>query len=691
MNKNHPNKYFNLRNGFILSAIIIAINIIFLIIGSGDENLKILFGDIYAPLINLITTIILFYAARMSYLHHRESYRGWALIAIGQLMFLLGDLIWGIFELGLGLEPFSSIADIFYLAYYPLFAMGIFLLPKNPFSQIRQFKTILDISIIILTSALIFWIFLISPNLFNNSTDILSLVISITYVILDFVLLFALIILLFEKLGTSSKKPFIFLAAGIGVQIISDAIYSYQVAELSYISGGFLDIGWILGFVLIALAGIAHVENIKLKKYSQPIISEFTPIESPWLSYLPLFWIFIAYLLLASSHDLFHVNFYRILGFGSIILFLAIIRQILSLRENRELYSDAKKEIATRKKIEKALKQSESHYKSIFENTGTATLIIEDDNTISMVNSEFEMLSGFKKEEIEGKMSWTQFIAKDDLERMKTYHKLRRTEPDVVPRNYEFKFIDRKKNMKNIFLTVSIIPDTKKSLVSLMDITTRKESEKKLKSSLKEKEMLLREIHHRVKNNLQIISSLLSLQSRYVKDENDLEIFKESQNRVKSISYIHEYLYQSRKMSKINVLDYIRRVTTDLIYAYNLDPERVHIRIEIEKIDLNIETATPLGLIVTELVSNSIKHAFPHNQKGEIIVSLSCDNDEFLLTVSDNGVGIPEDFDIEKTETLGLKLVNTLVKQIDGVVELDKTKGTNFKIKFKELKYIERI
>lgn len=627
----------------------------------------------------------------MSYIHYRQSYRGWLLLAIGQFMFFLGDFTWSIFELGMGLEPYPSIADLFYLVYYPLFAIGIFMLPKNPFSQIRQFKTVLDISIIILSSGLIFWIFLISPNLASNSSDVLSLMISIIYVVLDFVLLFALIILLFEKLGTVSKRPFILLAAGIGVQIISDTIYSYQVTDLSYFSGGILDIGWIIGFVLIALAGIAHIENIRRKKYFQPIISDFTPIESPWLSYIPLLWIFIAYLLLASSHDRFHESYNQILWFGSIILFLAILRQVISLKENRELYVDAEKEIIERKKMEKALKESESHYRAIFENTGTATLIIEDDTTISMVNAEFEILSGFKKEEVEGKMSWTEFVAEDELERMKYYHDMRRKNSNSVPRNYEFKFIDRKKNIKNIYLTVSIIPGTDRSLVSLVDITDQKKYEKELKSSLEEKELLLREIHHRVKNNLQIISSLLSLQSRNVNDEKYLGIFKESQNRVKSVAHIHEYLYQSRKMTKINLSDYIRRIITDLRYSYGLDPEKVQITVEIDEIDLNIETATPLGLIITELVSNSIKHAFPNKKSGEIIVKVSRENDEFLLEVNDNGVGISEDVSLEKSDSLGLKLVNTLVEQIDGIMELNITEGTRFQIKFKELKYQDRL
>ncbi len=207
-------------------------------------------------------------------------------------------------------------------------------------------------------------------------------------------------------------------------------------------------------------------------------------------------------------------------------------------------------DITGQKKAEKALKESEQYYKTIFENTGTATVIVEDDCTVSLMNTEFETLYGYKKEDIEGKKKWTEFVADEHLPMMKKYHATRRVTPGEVPRNYEFNFIDSDGNLKNIYTTIAVIPGTGKSLVSLQDITDRNNVENQLKTSLNEKDMLLREIHHRVKNNLQIISSLLNLQSRYIEDEDALDVFTESQNRVRSMAMIMKNFTNQRACLK---------------------------------------------------------------------------------------------------------------------------------------------
>ncbi|MBM4241991.1 MAG: PAS domain S-box protein, partial [Euryarchaeota archaeon] len=225
----------------------------------------------------------------------------------------------------------------------------------------------------------------------------------------------------------------------------------------------------------------------------------------------------------------------------------------------------------------------------------------------------------------------------------------------------------------------------------LEDITERKRAENQIKASLKEKESLLAEIHHRVKNNMQIISSLLSLQSRYIKDERDLEIFRDSQSRVKSMSMIHEKLYQSIDFAHINFAEYILSLTLELSSTYKVDRTRIKIETNVEDVKLNIENAVPLGLIVNELLTNSIKHAFPEGHKGIINIELRSEDSEYELIISDDGVGLPEDIDLRKTDTLGLQLINRLVEQLDGTIELDKSRGTEFKVKFKEVTYKKRL
>ncbi len=224
------------------------------------------------------------------------------------------------------------------------------------------------------------------------------------------------------------------------------------------------------------------------------------------------------------------------------------------------------------------------------------------------------------------------------------------------------------------------------------DITEHKIAEEKIKSSLKEKEMLLQEIHHRVKNNLQVISSLLRLQSRFIKDQNSIDIFKETQNRVRSIAILHEKLYQSDNLAKIKIDEYVKILAEDLMYFYELEESNINMILDIDDVSLNIETAIPCGLLINEMVANSLKYAFPNQKNGEIKIELHSNNeDQFNLTVSDNGVGIPEEIDPEKAETFGMQLIKYLTKQLKGTIELDNNNGTKYQLKFNELKYKDRV
>lgn len=211
----------------------------------------------------------------------------------------------------------------------------------------------------------------------------------------------------------------------------------------------------------------------------------------------------------------------------------------------------------------------------------------------------------------------------------------------------------------------------------------RKKAEKRIKASLKEKELLLKEIHERVNDNMQIISSILMLQERHIKDESDLSIFRETWNRIKIMATIYEKMYQSENLAKIDFSSYTKSLISDLYSTYDINPNTIKLKKNIKNVYLDVSTAIPCGLIINELVSNSLKYGFPRGKKGEITINFSSKNNEYKLTVGDNGKGIPKYLDFRKSESLGLQLVRLLCKKLKGSIELDRSSGTVFKILFR--------
>jgi PAS domain S-box-containing protein len=217
------------------------------------------------------------------------------------------------------------------------------------------------------------------------------------------------------------------------------------------------------------------------------------------------------------------------------------------------------------------------------------------------------------------------------------------------------------------------------------DISERKRAEEQIRSSLEEKEVLLREIHHRVKNNLQVVSSLLCLQSGYAKDEEHEIMFQEAANRVRCMALVHEMIYQSENLAEVRAPDYVGALTDFLVSAVSLMPSRVRLHKEIQDIGLGIDTAFPLGLIVTELVSNSLKHAFPEGRAGWIRVSLRAINDrECEIVVADDGVGLKGPVNWDNPGSLGLDLVDSFVKQLEGDIDVSRDRGTEVRIRFRD-------
>lgn len=230
------------------------------------------------------------------------------------------------------------------------------------------------------------------------------------------------------------------------------------------------------------------------------------------------------------------------------------------------------------------------------------------------------------------------------------------------------------------------------NLVRITDVTSRKRTEEQLRIALHEQELLLKEIHHRVKNNLHVIANLLDLQTEYVTDENLLDLFADSQNRIQAMALIHEQLYQAKDFGHIDFGEYIQRLMSNLSFSWGNQMRSVQTIIEAEPIQINLDTAIPCGLLINELVTNAFKHAFPGGRSGCVKIQLSrSQNQQLHLTIQDDGIGFPAGIDWQSSASLGLKLVKILAKQLKASIHFDSSQGTQVSFTFSELQYRPRI
>jgi PAS domain S-box-containing protein len=218
------------------------------------------------------------------------------------------------------------------------------------------------------------------------------------------------------------------------------------------------------------------------------------------------------------------------------------------------------------------------------------------------------------------------------------------------------------------------------------ELAERQKAEMNLRAALVEKEVLLKEVHHRVKNNLQIVSSLLQLQSQTLKDPEISRVFQDSQNRIDSISLIHKNLYISPNIGKLDVVDYVQNLVTSILISYQIEPGKISLETNIDAVNLDVDQAIGCGLVINELLSNSLKHAFPGQKKGKITIELRNIDNDIEMLIQDNGVGLPDNLDWSNTDSLGLSLVYDLVtEQLEGSITVERDHGTVFKIQFPNL------
>ena len=313
----------------------------------------------------------------------------------------------------------------------------------------------------------------------------------------------------------------------------------------------------------------------------------------------------------------------------------------------------------------------------------------------TFINKEFQEISGWTKKEIPNLRKLFKKALNNPEKGKNISNKIKLDIKEKKPENLFWENIElESKTGEKKYVSAKTIPlyDQDQIILTVQDITERIIADKQIQNSLQEKEILLREIHHRVKNNLQTISSLLDLQTESIKDPAALEAFRSSQSRIRSMALIHERLYKSENLSRIKAQEYIKNLVDYLEATYDSQAGNIKLKTNVQNILLNLDTAIPCGLIINELVSNSMKYAFPEEQAGTIEVSLLVSSaDSINLSIRDDGIGIPDDITIEDSPSLGLQLVNLLTKQIYGTLKTKKENGTHIEITFPKPAVFEEI
>jgi PAS domain S-box-containing protein len=344
-------------------------------------------------------------------------------------------------------------------------------------------------------------------------------------------------------------------------------------------------------------------------------------------------------------------------------------------------------DISDRKHTEHALQKSEARFRQVVEAAPNAMVMVDQAGRIVMVNVQTERVFGYARDEMLGKP-----VEMLVPERLRGAHPMLRgfyfASPSTRPMGAGRDLYGQRKDGSEVAIEIGLNPiETDEGtmvLSAIVDISDRKAKEQRITSALREKEVLLGEIHHRVKNNLQIVHSLLDLQAGRVVDPAALEMLRDGQNRIRSMSLIHQVLYQSNDFASVDFANFLDSLVPTLISSYSVDPERIGLVTETSAVHLPIDCAIPCGLIVNELITNALKHAFPDGRRGQVRIALDATHDDHvILSVSDDGIGMAEAVDLEDPITLGLQLVSLLTEQIGGKLDVRRADPTRFELRFR--------
>jgi two-component system, sensor histidine kinase PdtaS len=333
--ENPKGEIISFKNAAIVGLLIIIISVLFLFI-NGNGELNDLYTDIIMPIVGILSVFCLFYASKRSQIYGRRIFYAWILIAIGLLQYVVGDILWAYLEIGLHIQPFPSIADIFYLLYYLFLIIGIFFMIRPLDSPEKVFKTILDAMIVVISATLIFYNTILSVLVISHRETTWALSLSLYYIIRDFVIFLIVLNLTLRKVNKCGKNPLLLLVVAILVQLITDSIFSYLFLNGFYKSGNFIDIGWLIFYILMGLTGIlqGNIATVDAENFAS---MDQKPMKYMIFS-VPMIWITLAvFMLVWGYYNLSESNFYIIQIKVLIFFILLIIRRTITVNENWRL------------------------------------------------------------------------------------------------------------------------------------------------------------------------------------------------------------------------------------------------------------------------------------------------------------------------------------------------------------------
>ena len=650
--------YFH--SALMLAAIIVIGYLVLLVLLRNDPVLRVTLNDLLFPVFNGLATVGLLYAAFRSEIYGRRARIAWTFLFVGQLSFALGDITWAVLELGLHQEPIASVADGFYLMFYPLFAIGILLLPAVSLTRKEYLKFLLDTGIVMISAVLVFWAFLIEPTIAANKEDTLVLAISLAYPVMDLILFLALLQLLFRRLRSAEQGPILLLSVGVAAGIVTDVVYLMQSLQGTYTTGNLLDLGWLMSYAFIGLAGVLQADTGKLDPFPSYEIESHRE-QFAWLTYFPYICAAAAYLMLIWSRNHLPDSFSAFSwGIGGIIG-LVILRQIVALDENVHLYKVAQMENDERKRTEELLLQSEERYREVFEVAPDAIFTISSkDATITSLNPAFEKFSGWSAAEWLGK-PFMKIIHPEDLP-------IARQMFSEAPRgkyaqSHELRWLSK----SGEYLTAEIISvpqiESRKIVGELgfaRNITERKQAELELKrakeaaeASTKAKSEFLANMSHEIRTPMNAVIGMtgLLLETDLAQEQRDyLETIRSGGNTL--LALINDILDFSKieggklelECQPFDLRDCVEG-SLDLVAAKAAEKglEIIYI-FENNVPDMVIGDVTRLRQVLANLLGNAVKFT----DKGEVALTISSlplepGKIELNFAVKDTGIGISKD------------------------------------------------